>query len=502
MCCFVIKDPLDNPKFTGVLEFIKSKKINSKKEFLELRNKLEELYITEIKTEEKIKEALETKGEEWVSRYIEESTPNRIALDITSINPKISPRVEIDFEADKIDIENYLKLKFRKKIEIKKMEKEESFLFIKIEKEDFEKSKEKLKSLEFLHDFSMTVDGSENRFNEAEKALNEGFVAELYPDNPFIDKIVVNINKATIYTIFRKINEKYNWNENPITLELEIEDLKKFSKCIKEVEFMPKEISSFGFGYEDDWKEWLESDDSKLLEEALELAEKTNTETEINKELKFQNGIIFRNKFFEEECDFSKEELEEFLASEGLLEYVLEKTTSNMTYSYEDYCCNLDSDFWSDYEITENFKKVFGEGDVPDIFVVSGRRVNWRNSSFDNNIIECSPKELLEKITSGINDFSMKMYKIFNEKRLDITLWHHDCPTGAFYEIEDYISFIKKLNISKISIIKAGIEFYGKEYLKNYFVGKDGNVFYDELLIDLCKENEIENKEDFEKIWK
>ena len=60
----------------------------------------------------------------------------------------------------------------------------------------------------------------------------------------------------------------------------------------------------------------------------------------------------------------------------------------------------------------------------------------------------------------------------------------------------------KKLNISKISIIKAGIEFYGKEYLKNYFIGKDGDIFYDELLIELCKENEIENKEDFEKIWK
>jgi hypothetical protein len=111
-----------------------------------------------------------------------------------------------------------------------------------------------------------------------------------------------------------------------------------------------------------------------------------------------------------------------------------------------------------------------------------GRNMGWRNRSGEKNFKADDAKELMQKI---LPDTDTHVYVYDAEGGMDMTVYHHDSPTGEFYTVKpipDYSDKISKMMGETQS--KLIIEWYDDWQLNVYFEaefddGDGGTVTYD-----------------------
>jgi len=90
-------------------------------------------------------------------------------------------------------------------------------------------------------------------------------------------------------------------------------------------------------------------------------------------------------------------------------------------------------DFFTE-QVSQLLKDIASQYKHDDLFKVSGSNIGWRDQSADRILQVDNGLELIRKITPQ-NGGARVVVKQYTDKKLDITVYHHDSPTGELYVV-------------------------------------------------------------------
>lgn len=98
---------------------------------------------------------------------------------------------------------------------------------------------------------------------------------------------------------------------------------------------------------------------------------------------------------------------------------------------------SLDPDFLeSEFSyFLENFTEMLNRVSPDGSFHVKGRNMGWRHLSGSLECQATGAAEFIRKAFPGTSEWTCKGLYDPALKQIKFTLWHHDAPTGEFYEV-------------------------------------------------------------------
>lgn len=486
-----------NKEFLKIKDIIKDISPENRNELMDMFRVIKDSYGDDIKSIEVLNDALQRRSDDFIKDYIEKAKLNEfitLAKEVVVIPEKIKNMIEVDVEKiTELDLENAALFKFGIKesfYRVKEPDIKYYEIVGKINEDDINSSKEAIKKIE-LSNVLTTKHNVKNIETEIQKAIENDYVVNAESSDEKIMNILINSELIKVITFYREKNNDKPWINNNITLEMPIKELSKVSEFLSGYTVEDMLVASCGDYHSafESFSEWLNDDIDKFLEEAFCVRDCIGENVDFGN-IKIEDSILYvQGKELDENSDISDDIIEAIKNNKDFKKYVIEK--SEETSSFEDYISNMDSNFWCSYEMDALFENIFGN-DYENDFVVCGSNVNWRNQGFkDNVVIDCDPVALMDKLVPNSGEYTLNVYKVYNENTMNVSCYHHDCPTGSHYSVITLKDYVNSSEISNIRVIRKALEFYDKEYIREHFFDKD--VFFKtELIMEMFKEEYID----------
>ena len=500
-----------NPEFEKIRDFLIDIKPENKSDLSYVVDGAMFIFGYRLKPEEKLKEVINKADEKFLVEYLKEGAENgffQATKDLSSLPALIQPFVEVPDGLSKSSIHNLLSYKLNyigpyKKVEFSERDEEHYTLKERLEEKDMLECNKFISEINSHNVFEEEAEGDgSDALKTVNEALSLGYEVELTPINSKkIGKIKIKENVIEVILLFLEKDPKYSWNNRYMSLDVPIERLSEIERMNIRCEVYDKLISSCGDTsiQEKYWKEWLLSDASKIIEEALYLAKTTYEEDVVVGDFSLKDGYIeiAGEKIDEPETE-SAESHKAIYENKEACKYIIENTLG--TDSFYSFCYNEDSDFWSDCEMSGLFETVFGQ-EFSDNWVVCGSNTNWQGSGFNDNIVmNTSPKAIMEKIVGGCNDYTLSIYKVFEERKMIVIKHHHDCPTGSCYTVVAFEDFVKRWDVKPIRVIRKALGMFDKKWIRDNFTDKGKKeIDIEELKLYIATGEEMERAEEFER---